>query len=150
MVDYKFVSECGFHYFKYLQPLILSDIIVLYNRLIDAQDDTSDLSLPMFADLRSVSMINVTAQELKTHARALARYAPQLANNTVVYLVANSSDFGMMRMFSAYSEIEGYRTEDHVLITEVAEQAIEWVENACGCGARGCDALNVTEFALVY
>ena len=75
MVDYKFVSECGFHYFKYLQPLILSDIVVLYNRLIDAQNDTSDLSLPMFADLRSVSMIDVTPQELKTHALVMTDHS---------------------------------------------------------------------------
>lgn len=93
----------------------------------------------MLVDLRALDMIGIDALALKNHARSLSHYASYLANNRVVYLVANTSDYGMMRMFSVYLEIEGVRTADHVQITGDCAEALDWIALATGNRAMESD-----------
>lgn len=78
-------------------------------------------------DLRRCSMIHLQPEELRRIADAVRAASGRRQEGHTVFIATEDADFGMLRMYTAYAEMEGVPATYHVCRT--MEEAVAWLQD---------------------
>lgn len=106
------------------------DLIDLYNLATKRMEDRQlpeDLSLPLLLDLRRVDLIRFDTADFQRLMRKRSNMGELNRNNYCAYVGRDSWAFGMLRMMSAYADINKVRGGDRQLVTTDISEAVHWL-----------------------
>ena len=106
-------------------PLTRPAMVKLRNNMLDSPYMAEGLSV--IFDLRDTH-VAMDVEELRQHAADDVRVGPALHGVRVAVLVAADADYGLIRMFETFSELQGSEAETGVF--KDPEAAVRWLDDS--------------------
>ena len=109
------------------EPFELNDLFQLAQDRMDNAKVPDDLNLPLLLDLRDVDLLRFESGEVQRLMRMRAGMGKANLNNPCAYVGRDERAFGMLRMMSAYAEINSVRQDQNQFVTQNMMEAVKWL-----------------------
>ena len=138
---HEFFDDPGLHFFRIVEPHSAEEIYEFLSELGKGDGPSSDIGLSTIIDLRSIDLMKWSSTSFRQHIGKLKSTDARLGRCPSAYVVGDTGSYGMMRMFSALSDVSAYRDDDFSFVASNLAEAAEWMAGRLGLGAKQTEAL---------
>ena len=131
-VTFRYLGDYAINWVKASEPFELNDLFELARSRMGPENAHPDLANPLLLDLRDVELLRSSSDEIRALVRKRASFGAEYSNNPAAFLAKDEGSYGMLRMFTAYSEVWGLRTDQNTLITLDLTEAASWLISRSG------------------
>lgn len=140
-IHHEFLDDFGVRFVKIEEPQPTHDTLAFLGGLRAGGGASSDVALPAVVDLRGADLAKWTSGGFRDQIGKVKAVDARLGCGASAYLVRDEGAFGMMRMFTALSDVSGYRDAENSFVTLEVAEAATWIGRRLGLSSDRIEAL---------
>ena len=126
-VRFQYLKKFNLAYVKAYEPFSFPQLAEVALKRSPEEWPDPQLSCPRLFDFRDVDLMGRRTPEIRRTLREHNKMDHLPRDVPAAMVARDESAYGVLRMYSAYAEIEGVRTADNSFCTTDLEEAIEWL-----------------------
>lgn len=140
-IHHELLDDFGVRFVRIEEPQPTHDTLAFLGGLRAGGGRSSDLTLPAIVDLRGADLAKWTSGGFRDQIGKVKAVDARLGRGDSAYVVRDEGAFGMMRMFTALSDVSGYRDAENSFVSQEIAEAATWIGRRHGLNADRVEAL---------